>query len=64
MEIGMKKHDKTRRPANAKLNEAIVRELRADKAAGLTVKARSEKYRIPMGTISSVDSGLSWWWVK
>lgn len=61
----MKKHEQRgKRPPNTKLNEDIVRALRADKAAGLTQRQRSAKYGIPIGTINSIDSGLNWGWVR
>lgn len=60
----MKKHDRTKRPPNTKLSEDIVRAIKADKAAGLKQRERSIKYGVPMGTISSIDTGLSWWWVN
>ena len=55
---------RSRKPANAKLTEARVREIKLDIKAGLSQRAVARKRKVPPGTVSAIASGLNWGWVQ
>lgn len=52
------------RHANAKITEATAREIKTLLAAGLGIKATSEKLEVPYSTVNNIKSGARWAWLE